>query len=44
VWSDTARRWIEFSILTSGMNEYAAKDLEDRVVRVLASSAKDPTP
>jgi D-alanyl-D-alanine carboxypeptidase/D-alanyl-D-alanine-endopeptidase (penicillin-binding protein 4) len=44
VWSDAARRWIEFSILTSGMNEYAAKDLEDRVVRVLASSAKDPTP
>lgn len=44
VWSDAAGTWIEFSLLTSGMNEWAAKDLEDRVVAVLAARAKDPTP
>jgi D-alanyl-D-alanine carboxypeptidase/D-alanyl-D-alanine-endopeptidase (penicillin-binding protein 4) len=43
VWSDAAGTWIEFSLLTSGMNEWRAKDLEDRVVTVLASRAKDPT-
>ncbi len=44
VWSDAADTWIEFSMLTSGMNEYAAKDLEDRVVTVLAARASDPSP
>jgi serine-type D-Ala-D-Ala carboxypeptidase/endopeptidase (penicillin-binding protein 4) len=44
VWSDAAGTWIEFSLLTSGMDEWAAKDLEDRVVAVLAARAKDPTP
>jgi D-alanyl-D-alanine carboxypeptidase/D-alanyl-D-alanine-endopeptidase (penicillin-binding protein 4) len=44
VWSDAARTWIEFSLLTSGMDEWAAKDLEDRVVAVLAARATDPTP
>jgi len=43
VWSDVASTWIEFSLLTSGMDEWQAKDLEDRVVAVLASSASDPT-
>jgi D-alanyl-D-alanine carboxypeptidase/D-alanyl-D-alanine-endopeptidase (penicillin-binding protein 4) len=44
VWSDAAGTWIEFSLLTSGMDEWKAKDLEDRVVAVLAARAKDPTP
>ena len=43
VWSDASDGWVTFSILTSGMNEYAAKDLEDRIVTVLAAGAKDPT-
>jgi hypothetical protein len=42
VWSDAAGTWIEFSLLTSGMNEWKAKDLEDRVVAVLAARAKAP--
>ena len=44
VWSDRAHTWIEFSLLTSGMDEWTAKDLEDRVVHVLATGAKNPTP
>jgi D-alanyl-D-alanine carboxypeptidase/D-alanyl-D-alanine-endopeptidase (penicillin-binding protein 4) len=44
VWSNAAGTWIEFSLLTSGMNEYAAKDLEDRIVYVLAANARDPAP
>jgi D-alanyl-D-alanine carboxypeptidase len=43
VWSDAAGTWIEFSLLTSGMNEYKAKTLEDKVVHVLADRASDPT-
>ena len=38
VWSDAAGTWIEFSLLTSGMDEYKAKTIEDRVVRVLAGT------
>ena len=44
VWSDAADTWIEFSLLTSGMDEYKAKTIEDRVVHVLAARASDPTP
>ena len=44
VWSDAAGTWIEFSLLTSGMDEYKAKTIEDRVVHVLAEHASDPTP
>lgn len=44
VWSDAAGAWIEFSLLTSGMNEWKAKTVEDQVVHVLAARAKDPTP
>jgi len=43
VWSDAAGAWIEFSLLTSGMNEWAAKDLEDKVVAVLAAGAHTPS-
>jgi D-alanyl-D-alanine carboxypeptidase/D-alanyl-D-alanine-endopeptidase (penicillin-binding protein 4) len=42
VWNDATDGWIEFSLLTSGMDEYPAKDLEDRIVQVLANSAKSP--
>ena len=42
VWSDAADTWIEFSLLTSGMNEWKAKDLEDKVVEVLSAHAKAP--
>ena len=44
VWSDAAGTWIEFSLLTSGMDEYKAKSLEDQIVHVLAAKAHDPTP
>jgi serine-type D-Ala-D-Ala carboxypeptidase/endopeptidase (penicillin-binding protein 4) len=43
VWSDAAGSWIEFSLLTSGMDEWKAKELEDKVVAVLAAHAKNPT-
>jgi len=43
VWSNAAGTWIEFSLLTSGMDEYKAKTIEDRVVHLLAEHASDPT-
>jgi D-alanyl-D-alanine carboxypeptidase len=43
VWSDAARAWVEFSLLTSGMDENKAKTLEDQVVKVLSARASDPT-
>ena len=42
VWNDATDGWIEFSLLTSGMDEYPAKDLEDRIVQVLANGARPP--
>ena len=42
VWSDAAGTWIEFSLLTSGMDEYKAKTIEDRVVHLLANRAQRP--
>ena len=44
VWSDAAGTWIEFSLLTSGMDEYKAKAIEDRVVHLIAARASDPGP
>ncbi|MFL5790583.1 MAG: D-alanyl-D-alanine carboxypeptidase, partial [Actinomycetota bacterium] len=43
VWNGPTDGWITFSILTSGMSEYPAKDLEDRVVHVLANRARPPS-
>jgi D-alanyl-D-alanine carboxypeptidase/D-alanyl-D-alanine-endopeptidase (penicillin-binding protein 4) len=40
VWNRPTDGWVTFSMLTSGMEEYAAKDLEDRVVAVLVNRAK----
>jgi hypothetical protein len=42
VWNDATDGWIEFSLLTSGMPEYPAKDLEDKIVQVLANGARPP--
>jgi D-alanyl-D-alanine carboxypeptidase/D-alanyl-D-alanine-endopeptidase (penicillin-binding protein 4) len=42
VWNDATDGWIEFSLLTSGADEYLAKEVEDRVVQVLANGAKPP--
>jgi D-alanyl-D-alanine carboxypeptidase/D-alanyl-D-alanine-endopeptidase (penicillin-binding protein 4) len=40
IWNGPTDGWITFSMLTSGMEEYAAKDLEDRIAQVLANRAK----
>jgi len=40
VWNGPTDGWITFSMLTSGMDEYAAKDLEDRIAQVFANRAK----
>jgi D-alanyl-D-alanine carboxypeptidase/D-alanyl-D-alanine-endopeptidase (penicillin-binding protein 4) len=40
VWNGPTDGWITFSMLTSGMEEYTAKDVEDRVVAVLANRAR----
>jgi D-alanyl-D-alanine carboxypeptidase/D-alanyl-D-alanine-endopeptidase (penicillin-binding protein 4) len=40
VWNEPTDGWVTFSMLTSGMEEYPAKDLEDRIVQVLANHAK----
>lgn len=40
VWLERARRWAAFSIMSRGMTKSTAADLEDRIVRILASSAR----
>jgi len=40
VWNEPTDHWVAFSMLTSGMEEYPAKDLEDRIAQVLANHAK----
>lgn len=42
--SQVSGQWLEFSPLTTGMDEYKAKTYEDQIVKVLATSASDPTP
>jgi serine-type D-Ala-D-Ala carboxypeptidase/endopeptidase (penicillin-binding protein 4) len=42
--SDVDGTWIAFSILSSHFDYDMAKTIEDRIVRVIASSATDPTP
>lgn len=44
VWSRRARGWIPFSIISSGVGQPAATQLEDRVVRLLAEHAPGPSP
>jgi D-alanyl-D-alanine carboxypeptidase/D-alanyl-D-alanine-endopeptidase (penicillin-binding protein 4) len=43
LWTDQGGR-VEFSILSSGYDDQAAKDLEDRILRLLEAEATDPTP
>jgi serine-type D-Ala-D-Ala carboxypeptidase/endopeptidase (penicillin-binding protein 4) len=42
--STSTGRWIEFSILSNGFSEWTAKTIEDKVVRIVANEAADPTP
>jgi D-alanyl-D-alanine carboxypeptidase/D-alanyl-D-alanine-endopeptidase (penicillin-binding protein 4) len=42
VWLERADRWAEFSIMSSGYDDTAAKDVEDRIVRVIANYATAP--
>ena len=34
--------WVEFSILSSGFNEWTAKKIEDRIVRIVSFRASPP--
>jgi D-alanyl-D-alanine carboxypeptidase/D-alanyl-D-alanine-endopeptidase (penicillin-binding protein 4) len=36
--------WAEFSILSSGMSTTTAKTIENKIVRLVANNASDPTP
>jgi D-alanyl-D-alanine carboxypeptidase len=40
---ETSGRRIEFSILSSGFSEWTAKTIEDKIVRIVATQAADPT-
>lgn len=40
VWLKRAETWGAFSIMSRGMDKSAAADLEDRIVRILANSAR----
>jgi len=42
VWVETAEDWVPFSIMSSGYNAGAAKVLEDKIVRLLATEATPP--
>lgn len=40
VWLERAGSWAEFSILSSGMAYHTAKDVEDRIVRIIEELAR----
>jgi D-alanyl-D-alanine carboxypeptidase/D-alanyl-D-alanine-endopeptidase (penicillin-binding protein 4) len=44
VWLETTGEWAEFSILSSGYSEGAAKEIEEAIVRVISAEASDPDP
>ena len=44
VWLQRSDRWAEFSILSSHMNEYVAKGIENKIVTVVSQNASDPRP
>ncbi|CAN5704714.1 hypothetical protein BH18ACT15_BH18ACT15_10480 [soil metagenome] len=44
VWSERGRGWIPFSIISRGVGQPAAIQLEDRVVRLLARRSPGPSP
>jgi D-alanyl-D-alanine carboxypeptidase/D-alanyl-D-alanine-endopeptidase (penicillin-binding protein 4) len=43
VWLERTGGWVEFSILSSGFNEWTAKKIEDRIVRIVSFRASPPT-
>jgi D-alanyl-D-alanine carboxypeptidase len=44
VYSTSAGAWVEFSIVSNGFDEDAAKTIENKIVRILAAGATDPHP
>ncbi len=44
VWLQRSNEWAEFSILSSGFDDQAAKTIEDQIVRVVSANAIDPDP
>ena len=40
VWLQQRQEWCAFSIMSGGMNKTTAADIEDRIVRILASAAR----
>ena len=42
VWLERTGGWVEFSILSSGFNEWTAKKIEDRIVRIVSFRASPP--
>jgi D-alanyl-D-alanine carboxypeptidase/D-alanyl-D-alanine-endopeptidase (penicillin-binding protein 4) len=44
VWSRVSSEWLEFSIMSSGYDDRAAKSIEDQIVKIVSASATDPTP
>jgi D-alanyl-D-alanine carboxypeptidase/D-alanyl-D-alanine-endopeptidase (penicillin-binding protein 4) len=44
VWLQRSNEWAEFSILSSGFDDQAAKTIEDQIVRVVSANASDPDP
>jgi D-alanyl-D-alanine carboxypeptidase len=44
VWLEQSQEWAEFSILSSGIDAGKAKFLENRIVRIVANMATDPSP
>ena len=44
VWLELDAEWAEFSILSSGMSTTTAKSIENKIVRLVANNASDPTP
>jgi len=44
VWLERSQEWAEFSILSSGFDDDAAKIIENKIVRIVANYGADPTP
>jgi D-alanyl-D-alanine carboxypeptidase len=42
VYSTGAGTWVEFSIVSNGFDEYAAKKIENEIVRIIATDAEMP--
>jgi hypothetical protein len=42
VWLEKTGEWAEFSILSSGFDDSRAKQIENRIVRIVSAHATDP--